>query len=116
MTHEEAAAWVSSLKPGDVVIRRYCGNIFSVVVKKVTPSGIVRTSKGYSFKLSCSGIVASYGGYSGEIVPATDELLSIIDKRNVVNRAKHFMHNTRKINYEFAKDLLALCERYGIDA
>ena len=52
----------------------------------------------------------------GEIVPATDELLSIIDKRNVVNRAKHFMHNTRKINYEFAKDLLALCERYGIDA
>lgn len=116
MTHEEAAAWVSSLKPGDIVIRRYRGNISPIIVKKVTPSGIVRTIGGYSFKLSYSGIVASYGrGYSGETVPGTDELLSTIDKRNTVNRAMRFMHNTREVNYEFAKDLLELCEQHGID-
>ena len=34
MTHEEAAAWVSSLKPGDIVIRQCCGNIFPIVVKR----------------------------------------------------------------------------------
>lgn len=97
------------------MIRRYRGNISPIIVKKVTPSGIVRTSEGYSFKLSYGGTVASYGGYGGEIVPATDELLSTIDKRNTVNRAMRFMHNTREVNYEFAKDLLELCVRHGID-
>lgn len=118
MTHEEAAAWVSSLKPGDVVARRYCGDMSLVIIKKVTPTGIVQTNEGYSFKLSSyCGHVFSYGShyYNGEIVPATDELLSIIDKQKVISRARHFMSSARGLNYEFAKDLLDLCEWHGID-
>lgn len=116
MTHEEAAAWVGSLKPGDTVIWQYRGNVFPVAVKKVTPTGIVRTNGGHSFKLSYCGRVSSYGGYyGGEIVPVTDELLAAIDKQNTVNRAMRFMRNVREVPYEFAKDLLELCVRHGID-
>lgn len=113
MTHEEAAAWVSSLKPGDVVARRYCGDMSPVIIKKVMPTGIVRTNVGYSFKLSpYCGHVFSYGShcYNGEIVPATD-----INKQEVISRARRFMSSARGLNYEFAKDLLDLCERHSID-
>lgn len=116
MTKEEAAAWVRSLKPGDIVIRRRYNDMWPDVVKKVTPTGIVRTIEGYSFKPSYGGLVSGYGNSgAGEIVPETDELLSIIDKRKVVSKAKYFMHNVREVNYEFAKDLLELCEQHGID-
>lgn len=53
MTREELQAWVAALKPRDVVIhKRWYDDLSKLAVKKVTPSGIVRTEGGASFKLS----------------------------------------------------------------
>lgn len=76
MTKEENAAWVESLKPGDVVIYKDWGdNISPTTVLKVTPTGIVRTDKGSFNQSSWTGDITGYGKTSGRIVPATVELL-----------------------------------------
>lgn len=129
MTREEAQAWVASLKPGDTVIRNEWDNrFFKETAKKVTPSGIVRTDSGRSFKLSnWSNCVNERGGRNGEIAPATEELLQEaerqeqrrreeMDRVRAIRRAVSEMScaNTGNVPYEFAADFLDLCKKHGV--
>lgn len=118
MTREELREWVADLKPGDVVIhKRWYNDLSKLAVKKVTPSGIVRTEGGASFKLSdYSDNVYKLGNRDSEIVPATAELLEEIERERKVRAAVYMMHsaNTEKIPYEFAVEFLELCDKYGI--
>lgn len=129
MTREELREWVATLNPGDVVIRKTCYNHLSkLIVTKVTPSGIVRTEGGASFKLSdYSDNVYERGSRGGEIVPATAELLEEAEQQNLEMKAKvererkvrtavHKMSlaNTWNIPYKFAVEFLELCDKHGI--
>lgn len=129
MTREELREWVANLKPGDVVIhKRWYNDLSKLAVKKVTPSGIVRTEGGASFKLSdYSDKVYKLGNRDSEIVPATAELLeeaeqqilereAAIERERKVRATVYMMHsaNTEKIPYEFAVEFLELCDKYGI--
>lgn len=129
MTREELREWVAALKPGDVVIhKRWYNHLSKLTVTKVTPSGIVRTEGGVSFKLSdYSDNVYRRGNYDGEIVPATAELLEeaeqqILEREAKVQRerkvcaAVHKMSlaNTENVPYEFAVEFLELCDKYGV--
>lgn len=129
MTREEAQAWVASLKPGDVVIHKQWNNYLSkLTVTKVTPSGIIRTDKDVSFKLSSwSNLVRERGSGISEIVPATDDLLQEVerqdeqrweemDRKRTIRWAVSEMScaNTENVPYEFAVDFLALLKQHGI--
>lgn len=129
MTREELREWVAALKPGDVVIhKRWYNYLSKLTVTKVTPSGIVRTDGGASFKLSdYLDNVYERGKYDSEIVPATAELLKeaeqqILEREAKVQRerkvrsAVHTMSlaNTENVPYEFAVDFLELCDKHGI--
>lgn len=129
MTREELREWVAALKPGDVVIHKTWNNHLSeLIVTKVTPSGIVRTEGGASFKLSdYSDIVYERGNRINEIVPATAELLEeaehqILEREAAIKRGRkvraavYMMRgaNTEKIPYEFAVEFLELCDKYDI--
>ena len=98
MEREETEKWVQSLKPGDIVVN-LCGwgnqDVTVATVKKVTPSGIVRTDKG-SFKQSNwgSGAVISYGGLSGKIAPATEDLLAEARKQDAERAEAHRKQRT----------------------
>lgn len=130
MTREESEAWVASLKPGDVVIhKRWYNHLCTLRVKKVTASGIIRTEEGYSFKISnWSDMVRGYGSTDGDLVPATEELISLAEKQqkererenerrstiySAVSIAQTF--NSEKITFEFANDFLELCKKHGIE-
>lgn len=128
MTREENEAWVASLKPGDVVIHKRRNNYLRLLhVKKVTPTGIIRTEEG-SFKISdWSDMVRGYGSTDGDLVPATDGLISLAKKqqkereeekerRCTVNSAIYTARTlkTERITFEFAKDFLELCKKHGI--
>ena len=129
MTREEAQAWVASLKPGDVVIRKQWNNHLSgLTVTKVTPSSIIRTNEDVSFKLSnWSNLVRECGIGISEIVPATDELLQEVerqeqqrweemDRKRTIRWAVSEMScaNTENVPYEFAVDFLDLLKEHGI--
>lgn len=129
MTREELREWVAALKPGDVVIHKRWNNYLSkLTVTKVTPSGIVRTEGGASFKLSnYSDNVYERGSRYGEIAPATAELLeeaerqileleAKVQRERKVRAAVHTMSlaNTENVPYEFAVDFLELCNKYGV--
>lgn len=129
MTREENEAWVTSLKPGDVVIHKRWNKYLRLLhVKKVTPTGIIRTEEGNSFKISnWSGMVRGYGSTDGELAPAADELISLAEKqqkeregekerRCTVNSAIYTARTlkTERITFEFAKDFLELCKKHGI--
>lgn len=81
-TREDGIAWAQSLKPGDKVFLadKYRKDKLErvLMVKKVTPSGIVRTKEGMDFKqdthfFSESFDVCGYGKTRGRIVPYTEE-------------------------------------------
>lgn len=116
MTREEAKEWVASLKPGDAVLYRFYGDEKIIRVKKVTPSGIVRTNIGMSFKLSYGCTVIGYGGKLGGIYPLSDDAVKRIEDRETIKKAiivARSLQNSIPLN--FAREFLDLCERYGID-
>ena len=126
----KSAEWVFALKPGDKVIKSYGweSNILEVgIVKKVTPSGIVRLKDGTSFRKSNRSYdVIGYGNYGGHILPVTNELLEQAQKqdkkraeeeqqRQIINKALKTVdsiHFDRNITYEFASEFLTLFDRY----
>lgn len=129
MTREENEAWVSPLRPGDVVIyKRWYDHLSTLRVKKVTDSGVIRTEQGYSFKISnWSGMVSGYGSTDGDLVPATEELISLSEKqqkeREEENERMRTIYsalsisrslNTEKVNFEFAKEFLEICKKHGV--
>lgn len=118
MTQEEAQAWVASLEPGDVVVHQFYCDESVLHIKKVTPSGIIRTQEGLSFKLFFGGMVWSYGGrYAGNIVPATTELLERIKEKRIVRKAHRVARglDMSAMTFDFAKEFLGLCQRHGIE-
>lgn len=118
MTQEEANAWVASLKPGDIVVYQYYRDNRILHIKKVTPTGIIRTQEGMSFKLSFNGMVPSYDRtFGGSIVPATPELLECIEEKRTVQKAYYAARglDMSTITFDFAKEFLELCRRHGID-
>lgn len=130
MTRDEANAWVASLKPGDVVIqKRWIHDLYILHVKKITPTWIVRTDEGESFKVSeWSELVRGYGKSDGEIVPATDELVASAQEQQKARDMARMEHKTvmnafytmcsfrmDQISFDFAKEFLELCQRHGID-
>lgn len=79
MTRAEMHEWALSLKPGDTVIWQgggFHGEVSALTIRKVTPSGIVRTDKGDFKQNSYSDAIAGRGDTWGEIVPVTPELLA----------------------------------------
>lgn len=75
MNKEETKAWVNTLKPGDKVIYYgawNCAPAAILFVKKVTPTGIVRTENG-SYKVGNYGNrCAAQGSGYGYIGPYTE--------------------------------------------
>lgn len=129
MTREENEAWVASLKPGDVVIhKRWNDYLCQLHVKKVTPSGIIRTEEGRSFKITnFRNMVMGIDDTGGDIVPATEELISLAEKqqkeREEENKRRRTIYtavstartlSSGGITFEFAKDFLELCKKHGI--
>lgn len=127
MTREEALAWAKSLKTGDTVIQKMCGNYRALTVEKVTPTGIAKTNGDKSFAQNSwfDGIVGR-GRTSGDIVPATEELLSEAEKQRLEREVERRKAETTQktwykirlishISYEFAVDFLDLCEKHGIE-
>lgn len=126
MTREETLAWAKSLKPGDVVIHKVCGELCALTVKNVTPTWIVKTNDGKSFaQTSWGDSLNGRGRTFGEIVPATEELLAEARKQESDRKEKRRMAETVQkacykmriisgITYEFAADFLELCEKHGI--
>lgn len=110
-----------------MIHRRWNNYLRLLHVKKVTPTGIIRTEEG-SFKISdWGGMVIGYGSTDGDLVPATDELISLAKKqqkereeekerRCTVNSAVYTARtlNSKRITFEFAKDFLELCKKHGI--
>lgn len=111
-----------------MIQKRWNNPLSKLIVTKVTPSGIVRTNGGLSFKLSdCLDKVSERGSHSSEIVPATAELLEKAERQNLelkekikrehkIRTAVYWMRcaNTEKIPYDFAVDFLELCNKYGV--
>lgn len=126
MTREEALAWAKSLKPGDVVTHKYWNICLPLTVKKVTTTGIVKTNDDKSFaQTPCFDGIIGRGRTSGEIVPATPELLAEAERQKrerdehesrvrVINKATIKIIHMPRPTYEFAADLLELCEKHGI--
>lgn len=127
MTREEALAWAKSLKPGDVVIHKGWNICIPLTVKKVTPTGIVKTNDDKSFAQTSyfDGIIGRGRTY-GEIVPATPELLAEAERQKrerdeherrirTINRAVVKLGHMPRMTYEFAVDFLELCEKHGIE-
>lgn len=118
MTQEETKAWVASLKPGDVVVHQFFHDNRILHIKKVTPTGIIRTREGPSFKFCYGGSVDCCGEkYSGWIVPATPELLNSIKEKETVLKAYCVTRGlyTSNMTVDFAKEFLELCQRHGIE-
>lgn len=79
MTQEEAKAWALSLKPGDAVVHQFYHDDRILHIKKVTPSGIIRTQEGPSFKLSYGGWFAIMaGGMTGRLSLQQPDCLSAL--------------------------------------
>lgn len=108
MSKEESAAWVKSLKPGDVAIYKGWGDDISpATVLKITPSGIVRTDKGSFNQSSWTGDITGYGKTSGRIIPATDELMEEARKQKEKRKEEQRKKNT----IQKARSLV--CRLYG---
>lgn len=121
----EPKEWVKSLKPGDIVIRQFISSVTVQTVKKITPSGIIRTDGG-SYKLGpLDSCVSSYGKSLGHLRPATPKLLAEAERqkaekqeteqrRIIINKAKgeatKLSIGTREMTYELAVALLKLLE------
>ena len=129
MTHEEAVAWVKSLKPGDKVIGYNWPNspCRIITVTKVTPSGIVRTDFG-SYKVAQYGITCGSfgeGGYAIKIGAYNDEdaaaalrymeqMKEARRRNDTVRRAKVIGYawycGNKPLSYEQAEAILKLAE------
>lgn len=130
MTREEIEAWVESLKPGDVAIQEdWGGSLYELHIKKITPTGIIRTEEGKSFRISnWTGSVCGYGGAYGKMIPATGELITRAQEQQKERDAEKERRDTTRsaflvgrsikaedISFEFAKEFLELCKKHGLD-
>lgn len=130
MTREENEAWVASLKPGGVAIQEdWGGSLYELHIKKITPTGIIRTEEGKSFRISnWTGSVCGYGGTYGKMIPATSDLITSAQKQKRERDATKERRDTTRsaflagrsireedISFEFAKEFLELCKKHGLD-
>lgn len=127
MTREEWKAWAMSLKPGDKVIVKGWHSLEIAIVKKVTPTGRVKTDKGDFFQKDWLDYYTGYGKTYGDLVPATPELIAEAEKQereeqerrrkeSVIREAKSLAYQLRygeiDMPYEMAEELIALVEKY----
>ena len=125
---EEMRAWIAGLKTGDKVIQQTYNRISVLTVKKVTPTGIVRTTNGESFaQRSWCSLICGRGETRGEILPATPELIAEAERqdaerterqkrestiRRAKNYARQLFYNDIELTYELATEFLELLERH----
>lgn len=127
MTREEWKAWAMSLKPGDRVIAKGWYSLEIATVQKVTPSGRVNTDKGVFAQKGWLDHYTGYGDTSGDLVPATPELIAEAEKQereeqerrrreSVIRNAKDLAYKLKyseiDIPYQMAEELIALVKKY----
>lgn len=127
MTREEWKVWAMSLKPGDRVIVKGWHSLEIATVKKVKPTGRVKTDKGDFAQKEWLDYYTGYGKTYGDLVPATPELIAEAEKQkweeieakhreSVIREAKSLAYKLRygeiDMPYEMAEELIALVEKY----
>lgn len=130
MTREEWKAWAMSLKPGDKAIVKGWHSLEIATVRRITPTGRVNTDKGVFAQREWLDYYTGYGETSGELVPATPELIAEAERQeqveqerrrreSVIRKAKNLADKLRcgEINmpYEMAEELIALVKKYKGD-
>lgn len=127
MTRDEWKAWAMSLKPGDKVIVKSWHSLKIATVKKVTPTGRVKTDKGDFYQKDSLDYYTGYGKTYGNLVPATPELIAEAEakereeqerrrKESVIREAKSLAYQLRygeiDMPYELAEEMIALVKKY----
>lgn len=126
MTREEWKSWAMSLKPGDKVIVKGWHSFEIATVRRITPTGRVNTDKGVFTQREWIDYYTGYGETSGELVPATSELIAEAERQeqeererqrreSVIREAKGLAYKLRygeiDMPYEMAEELIALVKK-----
>jgi hypothetical protein len=105
--------WLKSLKAGDEVCYKVGYNFESYItatITKITPSGIIRTSRDLSFNPDGRSIG---DGYYARLVLYDDNLKARLHKENLMSMIGRWVNNSG-LNGLTVEQLEAICEIVGI--